>query len=58
VIDANSGEVLQNYEWESVPEDRTTSTTSNVPIVFLYLSIAIVMLILPLIVWRIFKRKK
>jgi hypothetical protein len=40
------------------PEGQPTLTTAYVPITFPYMSIAIVALILPFIVWRIFKRKK
>jgi hypothetical protein len=56
-IDANSGEVIQNYQWFVQPEERTTSPTSDIPITLLYMSIAIVMPILAFATWRIVKRK-
>jgi hypothetical protein len=59
VIDANSGEVLQNYEYAPVASgDGTTSTTSYVPITLLYIAVAIVIAIVVFTVWRIVKRKK
>lgn len=56
VIDANSGEILQKYEWETTPTRGATSTL-GLPITFLFILVAIVAPALAFGIWGISRRK-